>query len=181
MNTIRVVNTRDGRMAKLFETVLWCMKAVSGDDIRENLKHLYIDKDFMVGCDGHRLHIALNDWDFESGLYEILTVKTNEILLAKSETLSLENYPPIWNVVPFQCKNGIPPFQCYMDKKQEPINKSHFAYHVFMNTRHCYNLKYLEDIRMEGHMQFEMGEESPKLVIASEDHDRLGIIMPLKQ
>jgi len=167
-------------MTKLFETVLWCMKAVAGDDTRENLKHLYIDKDFMVGCGGHRLHIALNDWDFEAGLYEILSLKTNEILLAKSETLSLGDYPPIWKVVPSRCKNGIPPFHCYMDKKQEAINKSYLAYHVFLNTRRCYNLKYLEDIRTEGHMQFEMGENSPILVIASEDHDRLGIIMPLK-
>jgi hypothetical protein len=50
-----------------------------------------------------------------------------------------------------------------------------------VNTRHCYNLKYLEDIRMEGNMHFEMGNDKPMIVVASEEHDRLGIIMPLKQ
>lgn len=167
-------------MARQFETILWCIKAVTGDGIRENLKHLYIDKDFMAGCDGHRLHIALNEWDFEPGMYEILTVKANEILLAKSDTISLDDYPAIWRVVPSQCKNGIPSFHCYLDKKKELINKSLFAYHVYMNTRHCYNLKYLEDIRMEGNMQFEMSENESALVVASEDHDRLGMIMSLK-
>ena len=94
MNTIRIINTKGGIMAKQFETVLWCIKAVTADDTRTALKHLYIDNDFMAGCDGHRLHIALNDWDFEPGLYEILNIKANEILLAKSETLSLADSPP---------------------------------------------------------------------------------------
>ena len=181
MNTIRIINTKDGQTAKQFETILWCIKAVTGDDTRQILKHFYIDNDFMAGCDGHRLHIALNDWDLEPGLYEILTVKANEILMAKSETFAIKDYPPIWRVVPFQCKNSIPSFRCNMDRKQEITNKSYFAYHVYMNTRHCYNLKYLEDIRMEGNMQFEMGEDKSMLVVASEYHDRLGMIMPLKQ
>ena len=181
MNTIRIINTKNGQMAKLFDTIQWCIKAVSGDDTRESLRHLYIDKDFMAGCDGHRMHIALNEWDLEPGLYEILTLKVNEILLAKSETLSLENYPSIWSQVPSQCKNSIPPFHCSMGRKHEMNNKSCFAYHVFMNTHRCYNLKYLEDIRMEGFMQFEIGEDKSMLLVASEDHDRLGMIMPLKQ
>jgi hypothetical protein len=181
VNTTRITNTKDGHMAKQFETIQWCIKAVAGDDTKKSLKHLYIDNDFMVGCDGQRLHIAVNDWDYEPGLYEILNLKANEILLAKSETLSLRDYPPIWNVVPFKCKNSIPPFHCSMGRKHELNNKSCFAYHVYMNTRHCYNLKYLEDIRMEGNMQFEMGEDNSMLVVASEDHDRLAMIMPLKQ
>jgi hypothetical protein len=181
VNTIRIINTKNGDMAKQFETIQWCIKAVAGDDIRKNLKHLYIDKDFMAGCDGHRLHIALNDWDYEPGLYEILNLKANEILLAKSETFALKDYPSIWNVVPSQCKNGIPPFHCYMDKRQELNSKSYLAYHVYVNTRHCYNLKYLEDIRMEGNMEFEMDENKSMLVVASEDHDRLAMIMPLAQ
>ncbi len=181
MNTIRIINTKDGKTAKQFETLQWCIKAVARDDIRQILKHLYIDKDFMAGCDGHRLHIAFNDWDLEPGLYEILTVKANEILLAKSETFAINDYPPIWSVVPSQCKNGIPSFHCNMDKRQELNNKSCLAYHVYMNTQNCYNLKYLEDIRMEGNMQFEMGKDKPLLIVASEDHDRLGMIMPLKQ
>ena len=135
----------------------------------------------MAGCDGHRLHIAFNDWDLEPGLYEILTVKANEILLVKSETLAINDYPLIWNVVPSQCKNGIPSFHCNMDKRQELNNKSYLAYHIYMNTGHCYNLKYLEDIRMAGNMQFEMGNDKPMLVVASEDHDRLAMIMPLAQ
>ena len=81
MNTIRIINTKGGIMAKQFETIQWCIKAVTGDDTRTALKHLYIDNDFMAGCDGHRLHIALNDWDFEPGLYEILNLKANEILV----------------------------------------------------------------------------------------------------
>ena len=68
-----------------------------------------------------------------------------------------------------------------MDRKDELTNKSYFVYHVYVNTRHCYNLKYLEDIRMEGNMEFEMGEDKPMLVVASEDHDRLAMIMPLRQ
>ena len=181
MNTMRIINTRDGKTSKQFETVLWCIKAVTGDDTRQNLKHLYIDKDFMAGCDGHRLHIALNDWDIEPGLYEILYLKTNEILLAKSETLSIEDYPAIWNAFPIQCKNGIPPFHCYMGRKHESKNKSYLTYHVYMNTQNCYNLKYIEDIRMEGNMQFEIGKDKPMLVVASEAHNRLGMIMPLEQ
>ena len=181
MNTIRIINTKDGDTVKQFETLQWCIKAVAKDDTRNTLKHLYIDKDFMAGCDGHRLHIALNDWDFELGLYEILTIKANEILLAKSETFSLGDYPPIWKVVPSQCKNGIPPFQCNMGKRHELNNKSYLAYHVYMNTRNCYNLKYLEDIRMEGNMEFEIGADKLMLVVASENHDRLAMIMPLMQ
>jgi hypothetical protein len=123
VNTIRIINTKNGDIAKQFETVLWCIKAVAGDDLRKTLNHLYIDNDFMAGCDGHRLHIALNDWDFEPGLYEILNLKASEILLAKSETLSLKDYPSIWSVVPSQCKNGIPPFYCNMDRKHEFTNK----------------------------------------------------------
>jgi hypothetical protein len=181
VNTIRIINTKDGQTAKQFDTIQWCLKAVSRDDTRQKLKHLYIDKDFMAGCDGYRLHIALNDWDLESGLYEILNLKANEILLAISDSLSLEDYPSIWRVVPFQCKNGIPSFYCNMDRNRELDNKSYLAYHVYMNTRNCYNLKYLEDIRMEGNMQFEMDENKSLLVIASEDNDRLAMLMPLVQ
>ena len=180
MNTIRIINTKNGQMAKLFDSIQWCIKAITQDHVIDNLKHLYIDKDFMAGCDGHRMHIALNEWDLEPGLYEILTLKVNEILLAKSETLSLENYPSIWSQVPSQCKNSIPPFYCSMGRKHELNNKSCFAYHVFMNTHRCYNLKYLEDVRTEGYMHFEIGENKPMLLVASEDHDRLGMIMPLK-
>ena len=181
MNTIRIINTKNGDMAKQFDTIQWCIKAVSKDDLRQNLKHLYIDKDFMAGCDGHRLHIAFNDWDYEPGLYELLTVKANEILLAKSETLSLGDYPSFWRVFPPQCKNGIPSFYCNMDKRHELNNKSYLAYHVYLNTQHCYNLKYLDDIRMGGNLKFELGENQSMLVVASEDHDRLAMIMPLKQ
>jgi hypothetical protein len=181
VNTIRIINTKDGHMAKQLETILWCIRAVAKDDIRKTLKHLYIDKDFVAGCDGHRLHIVFNDWDFEPGVYEILNLKANEILLAKSETLSLGDYPSIWRVIPSQCKNGIPPFYCNMGKRQELNNKSYLAYHVYLNTRNCYNLKYLEDIRMAGNMEFEIGADIPQmLVVASENHDRLGMIMPLQ-
>jgi hypothetical protein len=182
VNTIRIINTRNGHTAKQFDTLQWCIKAVAKEEHdRQNLKHLYIDKDFMAGCDGHRLHIAFNDWDYEPGLYELLTVKANEILLAKSETLSLEDYPSIWRVIPAQCKNGIPSFFCNMDKRQVLSNKSYLAYHVYLNTQQCYNLKYLDDIRMGGNLQFEIGENQSMLVVASEDHDRLAMIMPLKQ
>ena len=136
MNAIRIINTKDGQTAKQFDTIQWCLKAVSRDDTRQKLKHLYIDKDFMAGCDGYRLHIALN---------------------------------------------GIPSFYCNMDRNRELDNKSYLAYHVYMNTRNCYNLKYLEDIRMEGNMQFEMDENKSLLVIASEDNDRLAMLMPLFQ
>ena len=81
---IRIINTKDGKTAKQFETILWCIKAVTGDDSRKILKHLYIDNDFVAGCDGRRLHIALNDWEFEPGLYEILNLKANKILLIKT-------------------------------------------------------------------------------------------------
>jgi hypothetical protein len=181
MNTIRIINTRDGKTSKQFETIQWCIKAVGGYAHWQILKHLYIDKDFMAGRDEHRLHIALNDWDFEPGLYEILHLKAAEILLAKSETFSIEAYPSIWDVVPPQYKNGIPPFHCNMNRKQVLNNKSYLAYHVYVNTRHCYNLKFLEDIRMKGNMEFEMDENRSMLVVASEDHDRLAMIMPLKQ
>ncbi|MFZ4440086.1 MAG: hypothetical protein ACOYOS_16795 [Syntrophales bacterium] len=184
MNTIRIVNPKKGDMVKQLQldTIQWCIKAVARDTYRENLKHLYIDKDFIAGCDGYRLHIAFNDWDYEPGMYELLTAKANEILLGKSETLSLGDYPSIWRVIPAQCKNGIPSFYCNMDKKQELNNKSGLAYHVYLNTQHCYNLKYLDDIRMEGILKFELGEEMPRmLLVASENHDRLAMIMPLQQ
>ncbi|MFZ4441637.1 MAG: hypothetical protein ACOYOS_24795 [Syntrophales bacterium] len=182
MNTIRIINTKNGDMAKQFETIQWCIKAVAVNAYdRPNLQHLYIDKDFMAGTDGHRLHIAFNDWDFEPGLYEILNLKANEILLAKSETLSLGDYPSIWRVIPAHCKNGIPSFFCNMEKGQELNNKSCLAYHVYRNTGNCYNLKFLDDIRMGGNLKFELGEEKSMLVVASENHDRLAMIMPLRQ
>ena len=68
-----------------------------------------------------------------------------------------------------------------MDRKHEFTNKSYFLYHVYVNTRHCYNLKYLEDIRMEGNMQFEMDDNRHMLVVASENHDRLAMVMPFDQ
>ena len=183
MNTLRIINAKNGDMTSQWqlETIQWCIKAVSKDTYRPNLMHLYIDKDFMAGTDGHRLHIAFNDWDFEPGLYEILNLKANEILLAKSETLSLGDYPAIWRVIPAHCKNGIPSFFCNMEKGQELHDKSYLAYHVYRNTGNCYNLKFLDDIRMGGNLKFELGEEKSMLVIASENHDRLAMIMPLKQ
>ena len=182
MNTIRIINPKKGVLLKQFDTIQWCIKAVSKDAYRKILMHLYIDKDFMAGCDGHRLHIAFNDWDYDPGVYEILNLKANEILLAKSETLSLGDYPSIWRVIPTQCKNGIPSFYCNMDKRQELNNKSYLAYHVYQNTHNCYNLKYLDDIRMKGNLKFELGADMPQmLVVASEDHDRLAMIMPLAQ
>lgn len=183
MNTIRIINPKKGDMAKQlqFDTIQWCIRAVTKDAYRKILMHLYIDKDFMAGCDGHRLHIAFNDWDYDPGVYEILNLKTNEILLAKSETLSLGDYPSFWRVFPPQCKNGIPSFYCNMDKSRELNNKSYLAYHVYRNTGNCYNLKYLDDIRMKGNLKFELGADMPQmLVVASEDHDRLAMIMPLQ-
>jgi len=182
VDTIRIINTKNGDMTSQWQldTIRWCIKAVAKDTYKENLKHLYIDKDFMAGCDGFRLHIAFNDWELEPGLYEPLTVKANEILLAKSETLSLGDYPSIWRVLSYKFKNSIPSFYCTMDKKYELNNKSCLAYHVYTNTGNCYNLKYLDDIRMGGDLKFELGEEKPMLVVASENHDRLAMIMPLQ-
>ena len=181
MNTLRITKTKYDRTAKQFNTILWCIKAVAEKSINIGLKHLYIDEDFMAGCDGYRIHIAFNEWKYEPGLYEIVMVRDKEILLTKSETLTLENYPSIWNAIPSRCKNGIPPFQCNMDKKAELLNKSRLAYHIFVNAKICCNLKYLEDIRMEGNMRFEVSENRNMLIVASEDHDRLGVIMPILQ
>lgn len=181
MDTIRIINPKKGDMATQFDTIQWCIKAVERNNYdRPNLQHLYIDKDFMAGCDGCRLHIAFNDWELEPGLYELLTVKVNEILMAKSEKLSLGDYPSFWKVLSSKFKNSIPSFLCNMDKRHELNNKSCLAYHVYRNTGNCYNLKYLDDIRMGGNLKFELGEDMPMLLIASENHDRLAMIMPLK-
>jgi hypothetical protein len=180
MKTIRI-HTKDHQSIKQFETLQWCLKAIARAKIIKHLNYLYIDSDFIVGTDGHRIHIAFNDWDYEPGLYEEILVKPNEIILAKNETRLPEEYPSIWRAIPTQCQNGIPSFYCYLNKKDESRNKSQLAYHVYTHTRLCYNLKYLEDIRMEGKMRFELGEDNLTLIVASEDHDRLGLIMPFRQ
>jgi hypothetical protein len=34
VNTTRITNTKDGKMAKQFETIQWCIKAVAGVESR---------------------------------------------------------------------------------------------------------------------------------------------------
>lgn len=99
------------RNVGLYEMVKWVAKAMSTDDTRYILQHIWVgstsnESRVMVATDGRRVHaINLDNHDesgqvFKDGLYQVLSLTTRQVVLSLCENEGYDSYPKWENVFP---------------------------------------------------------------------------------
>lgn len=82
----------------IFEAVKFCALAMDhGKDSRFDLDVLRLEEGKIVGCDGHRLHIAEVDHGLEPGAYEVIENKAGQVRIIRKATAG--EYPDYTSIV----------------------------------------------------------------------------------
>jgi len=160
-----------------YDRVRWCAKAIGIDPMRKALECLYIDDTYIVGTDGHRMHVTWNEYGYSPGLYHVLLCNNKNILLERDAEMETKDYPDFQKAIPYQgCKNGIPSLTIpNLDK----LGFSRLLFHVYTETGMMFNLDYLKDSFVPDTETF-FQTKGHTLIMASEDFNRLAIIMAIR-
>ena len=97
--TIEKKSKYDGDMEKELNGFKFALKAKGIKNSREILNKVLIDNGMVVCTDGSRLHLFLTHIDIESGLYEVISNKANQIILGKTD-FEDNQFPAYEKVIP---------------------------------------------------------------------------------
>lgn len=96
METIRI---EDQNVISEFK---WLFKALSSDPAREVLNYVKIEDGLAITTDGRRLHrlkcseLPVNFEDWEEGVYKVLTVKKDLLILEQVNDLNYPNWQQVY-------------------------------------------------------------------------------------
>lgn len=82
----------------------WAASAIAKKDVRYYLNYVYIDKDWVIGTNGHCLHRVPNTNNLEPGYYLPSPAGEHGIVLA--EPPDFATYPKVERVIPTSKKDG---------------------------------------------------------------------------
>jgi hypothetical protein len=150
------------------------IKAINKKDNKELLKKVFIDEGLAVCTDGSRLHLFATDLEIESGLYDVVSAKTSQVVLRKSK-LDLQ-FPDYKKVIP------IPKFEKTVFCNGSDHRLFHTIYRDFASDYESYNPNFIHDLYIEkSEMQIykDMEKRFSPLVVYDGD-SRAAVVMPIK-
>lgn len=166
----------------LYEDLRWVLKARCTDETRFALQLLLVDET-LIGCtDGHRMHVAYNQFGLPSGKYEPLFKKgCNEIIFLQINDEG--NYPDIFSPVIWKhAERGtvLPDYYAH-SLGRESSEISTMFYQIATKTGACVNFNYLRDAYSPGRKHtFSYSKESLMLFIRAGDMERIAIVMSMR-
>jgi len=83
----------------------WVATAIGDKDVRFYLNYVYVDKEWVIGSNGHHLHRVHNDNNLEPGYYLPSPAGGQGIVLA--EPPDFATYPQVESVIPASKKGGV--------------------------------------------------------------------------
>ncbi len=113
-----------------------CMFA--GDDKRDHIRHIYVDKNSFTVTDGNRIHHYQSQNEYENGFYEVIVKNRNRIFLKSNGTE--KKYPKYESILK---PDKVEPFYVSMLKKN-----CYFAYSQIIRhlENDILNYKFLNDL-----------------------------------
>jgi len=165
----------------LFDDLRWVLKARSTDETRYQLQHLRVDETLLGCTDGHRMHIAYNQFGLPSGTYEPVFKCRHEIIFLQVNHCG--SYPDIFSPIIWKhAEQGIALPDYYTHGfRQGTFETSNLFYQIAVKTGACVNFDYLRDAYSPGRMHtFSYSKEKLQLFIRAGDLERIAVVMGMR-
>lgn len=167
----------------LFSDLQWVLKARCLDETRFAMQLLLVDET-LIGCtDGHRMHIAYNQFGLPSGKYEPVFKGRHEIIFLQINDAG--NYPDIFSPVIWKHAKKAVPFRLdysFVGLYSSKISDlSNLFYQIASKAGACVNIDYLRDAcSYDRPHSMSFCKEKNQLFIQVGDMERLAIIMTMR-
>lgn len=91
---------KNGNMAE-FNRLYFAAQAASKDELKPSLMNVLIEKNRIIGCDGHRLHITEGDvGELKPGQYWPIKIAKTRLIMVRVEAPNLGRYSDVDKVWP---------------------------------------------------------------------------------
>jgi len=176
------VTMEKGKVIKLgqdnpdFKSLIWVARAVSTDETRYySIGGIRIEAGFAVATDGHRLHCARLQEEYEEGLYHVFKKGNKVLLLMRFEEAQGNAYPKWSKIVPDHTEKGtLLPF----------LNHSATnSYALLVRTGRTVHYEYHQDVMGKGRPCDEFNCFVPREVGAVHywNSERMALVMPIRE